>query len=45
MIRQYRAPLDRIQLEFPAGCAEAGRHDTLEDAVHAELREETGYIP
>lgn len=44
MIRQYRAPLDRIQLELPAGCAERGKHTTLEDAVHAELREETGYV-
>ncbi len=44
MIRQYRAPLDRIQLELPAGCAEKGKHATLEDAVHAELREETWYV-
>lgn len=43
MIRQYRAPLDRIQLELPAWCAEVGKHTTLEEAVHAELREETGY--
>jgi ADP-ribose pyrophosphatase len=43
MIRQYRAPLHIIQLELPAGCAEVGKHDSLEDAVHAELREETGY--
>ena len=43
LIRQYRAPLDRIQLELPAGCAEVGKHTSLEDAVHAELREETGY--
>lgn len=43
MIRQYRAPLNRIQLELPAGCVEIGKHTTLEDAVHAELREETGY--
>lgn len=44
MIRQYRAPLDSIQLELPAGCAEKGKHATLEDAVHTELREETGYV-
>lgn len=43
LIRQYRAPLDRIQLELPAGCAEVGKHKILEDAVHAELLEETGY--
>lgn len=43
MIRQYRAPLDRIQLELPAWCAEVGKHTNLEDAVHAELLEETGY--
>ena len=43
MIRQYRAPLDRIGYEFPAGCAEVGKHGSLEDAVHAELYEETGY--
>lgn len=44
LIRQYRPPLDSIQLELPAGCAEVGKHPTLEDAVHAELREETGYM-
>ncbi len=44
LIRQYRTPLDRIVLEFPAGCAEIWKHTTLDDAVHAELREETGYI-
>lgn len=44
LIRQYRAPLDRIQLELPAGCAEVGKHSILEDAVHAELQEETGYM-
>lgn len=43
MIRQYRAPLDSIQLELPSGCAEVGKHETLEDAVYAELHEETGY--
>ena len=43
MIRQYRAPLDRVGIEFPAGCAEVGKHATLEEAVHAELLEETGY--
>jgi ADP-ribose pyrophosphatase len=44
MIRQYRAPLNRVQLELPAGCAEVGKHSILEDAVHAELWEETGYV-
>lgn len=43
MIRQYRAPLDRVVLELPAGCAEVGKHQSLEDAVRAELCEETGY--
>lgn len=43
LIRQYRAPLDRIVLELPAGCAEIWKHNTLEDAVHEELLEETWY--
>jgi ADP-ribose pyrophosphatase len=43
MIRQYRSPLDRVGIEFPAGCAEVGKHESLEHAVHSELREETGY--
>lgn len=43
LIRQYRAPLDRIQLELPAGLAEVGKHTSLEEAVHSELFEETGY--
>jgi ADP-ribose pyrophosphatase len=41
--RQYRAPLDRVGIELAAGCAEVGKHATLEDAVDAELLEETGY--
>ncbi len=44
MIRQYRAPLDRIILELPSGCAEIWKHSTLEDTLHAELMEETWYI-
>ncbi len=43
MTRQYRAPIDRVQLELPAWCAEVGMHDSLEEAARAELREETGY--
>lgn len=41
MIRQYRYPLDKILLEFPAGHVESG-----EDAIATagrELEEETGY--
>lgn len=41
MIRQYRYPLDKVLLEFPAGHVE-GTEDPLETA-RRELEEETGY--
>lgn len=41
MIRQYRYPLDKVLLEFPAGHVE-GQEDPAETAKR-ELEEETGY--
>lgn len=41
MIRQYRYPLDKVLLEFPAGHVE-GAEDPVETAKR-ELEEETGY--
>lgn len=41
MIRQYRYPLDKVLLEFPAGHVDSGE-DPLETAKR-ELEEETGY--
>jgi len=41
MIRQYRYPLDKVLLEFPAGHVE-GEEDPAETAKR-ELAEETGY--
>jgi ADP-ribose pyrophosphatase len=41
MIRQYRYPLDKVLLEFPAGHVEGGE-DPAETA-RRELEEETGY--
>jgi ADP-ribose pyrophosphatase len=32
-----------VGIELVAGCAEVGKHATLEDAVDAELLEEAGY--
>ena len=41
LIRQYRPPVDRLVLEFPAGLVDAG--ETPAQAAARELREETGY--
>lgn len=41
LARQYRPPVDKIVLEFPAGLVDAG--ETLEQTAVRELREETGY--
>jgi ADP-ribose pyrophosphatase len=39
--RQFRYPLDRVFIEFPAGKRDAG--ESGEDAARRELREEAGY--
>jgi ADP-ribose pyrophosphatase len=41
MIRQYRYPLDKVLLEFPAGHVEGG--EAPEVTAKRELEEETGY--
>lgn len=41
LVEQYRAPVDRVTLEIPAGAANPG--ETPEAAAHRELAEETGY--
>jgi ADP-ribose pyrophosphatase len=41
MIRQYRYPLDKVLLEFPAGHVEGGEDPGL--TAKRELEEETGY--
>ena len=41
MIRQYRYPVDKVLLEFPAGHVESG--EDPEDTAVRELEEETGY--
>jgi 8-oxo-dGTP pyrophosphatase MutT (NUDIX family) len=41
LIRQYRPPVNRYVIEFPAGLNDKG--DTMEEAARRELLEETGY--
>lgn len=41
MIRQYRYPVDKVLLEFPAGHVEDGEDPKM--AAERELEEETGY--
>lgn len=42
MIRQYRYPVGKVMLEFPAGHVDSGE-DPIETAAR-ELQEETGYV-
>lgn len=42
LVRQYRPPLGRYSLEFPAGLIDAG--ESPQQAALRELKEETGYI-
>ncbi|KAJ9626261.1 hypothetical protein H2203_003893 [Taxawa tesnikishii (nom. ined.)] len=41
LVLQYRPPIDRITVEWPAGLVDA--NETVEEAAVRELREETGY--
>lgn len=46
-VEQYRPPVDRRVIEFPAGLAgddAGGEDETLEIAARRELLEETGYV-
>jgi 8-oxo-dGTP pyrophosphatase MutT (NUDIX family) len=41
LVRQFRPPVNRHVIEFPAGLNDKG--DTIEEAARRELLEETGY--
>ncbi|KAI1379969.1 MutT/nudix family protein [Hypoxylon crocopeplum] len=40
--KQYRAPIDKVTIEVPAGLIDEG--ETAEEAAIRELKEETGYV-
>ena len=42
LVQQYRPPIGRTAVEFPAGLIDKG--ETPEDAALRELREETGFV-
>ena len=42
LVEQYRPPVRRRTVEFPAGLVDA--HETVHQAALRELREETGYV-
>lgn len=42
LIEQYRPPVNRVTVEFPAGLIDEG--ESPEDAALRELREETGFV-
>ena len=47
LIEQHRVPVDQKVIELPAGLAadtEAFQNESLKDAAHRELFEETGYV-
>ena len=43
LVRQYRAPIDRMTWEFPAGSLDAG--ESADAAARRECEEEIGRVP